>query len=92
MKTASLTDTKHRLLIDLNEGEAPQTEPIPKSGRAGARDDDRRVGLERQGLLTRGRGGVVEAILNEPPPRARPGASALNALVEEREEGAESRR
>ncbi|HEX4955308.1 MAG TPA: hypothetical protein VF017_18110 [Thermoanaerobaculia bacterium] len=87
MKPASVTGGKLRLLTDLDEAKASQTVSIPVSGPAGRPEDDRMVSLERRGLLTRGRGGVVEEILNEPPPRARTGASALQTLLEEREDG-----
>ena len=49
--------------------------------------DGRLARLERQGLIRRGTGAVSEPILESVPPRAKKGASVLDALLDEREEG-----
>lgn len=43
--------------------------------------------LERSGMLRLGRGELVERIVSEPAPRPKKGASAVAALLEERDAG-----
>jgi prevent-host-death family protein len=97
MKTASVSHTKNNLsaLIDrVKEGETivivdrdrpvARLEPVPSS--SGTAGGERVARLERAGLVRRGSGKRVRAILEEPPPRARKGADILQTLLAEREE------
>jgi hypothetical protein len=43
--------------------------------------------LERAGVLRLGRGGLIERIVSQPAPRPKKGASAVAALLAERESG-----
>jgi prevent-host-death family protein len=98
MKTVSITEAKNRLsaLIDgLKAGSSvlivdrgrpvARLEPI----RNGSKDDDdgRLARLIRNGVVRPGRGRLPRWLLTEEPPRLKGGASALEALLEERREG-----
>ncbi|MGD9932844.1 MAG: type II toxin-antitoxin system Phd/YefM family antitoxin [Dehalococcoidia bacterium] len=96
MKRASVSEAKNRLsaLLDTVKGGASvlivdrgrpvaRLEPVGRSS-AG---DDRLERLVRDGVARPARGAVPKAIWSSAPPRARKGASALRALLDERREG-----
>jgi prevent-host-death family protein len=99
MKAASITEAKNRLsaLIDIVRG--GETVVITDRGIPVARlepaakyadDDDGRIArLERAGKLRppRDPNASLEWLTKSPAPRPRDGASALEALLEERREG-----
>ena len=93
MVRVSITEAKNRFsaIIDrVREGETVVVTdrglPVAEIGPARSLSDDERLAsLERKGLLKRGRGGVPQWVLDQPPPTAR--ASVLEALLEERREG-----
>jgi prevent-host-death family protein len=98
VKKASITDAKNNLsaLIDgLKNGSAVL---IVDRGRPVARlepvthgpepDEGGRVArLVRDGVVRPGRGGAARAVLTTKPPRPKPGASAVRALLDERRSG-----
>ena len=96
MKVASITETKNRLsaLLDLvRSGETvvivdrgrPVARLVPAVGNEEAGDDEARLArLERAGLIRRGTGKRVDALLTPPPDV---GGGVLEALLEERREG-----
>lgn len=96
MKTVNITETKNRLSALLDEVRAGETILILDRGRPVARlesavgaegaTEGRLARLERQGLLRRGTGRLIEKILEEPP-RPDRGISVLETLLEERREG-----
>lgn len=97
MKKASITEAKNNLsaLLDSVRSGAPvlivdRGRPVarlePVSGLDTA-DGDRLAQLVREGIVRPGRGGALEALARTPPPRARRGASALRALLDERRQG-----
>lgn len=98
MRTVTITEAKNRLsaLLDrvragdsiliLDRGR-PVARLEPAVGAEGEEAGGRLARLERQGLVHRGSGRPVLAILNEPPASAGNGASALEALLEERRAG-----
>lgn len=98
MRMASISETKDRLsaLIDrVRHGETvlitdrsiPVARLEPVIGSETIDVSGRLARLERAGVLRRGRGGVAKEILATAPPAAERGASALMALLEEREAG-----
>jgi prevent-host-death family protein len=99
MKKASISETKNslsRLLERVKRGETilitDRDRPVARLEPVGAALAAEREGrldrLQRAGLLRLGRGGPVERILSQPAPRPnRKGASALAALLEERDAG-----
>ena len=98
MKKASISETKNRLselLERVRRGEAilitdrgrPVARLEPVGAARPAEVEGRLARLERAGLLRLGGGGLVKRILSEPAPRPKKGASAVAALLEERESG-----
>lgn len=98
MKKVSLTEAKNRLsaLIDALKGGSPVL--IVDRGRPVARleqvigheksgQEGRLSRLLRDGVVRPRRSDPPRALLNDQPPRAKTGASAVAALVEERREG-----
>ena len=98
MKTATLTETKNHLSALIDQVRHGETILILDRGRAVARlvsvlaeessaPEGREDRLERQGLLRRARAPKSPNLFNRPRPRARGGASILEALLEERRSG-----
>jgi prevent-host-death family protein len=95
MKRASITEAKNRLsaLIDgLKNGSAvlivDRGRPVARLEPATTGEDDARLlRLVRDGLVRPRRAPPPPALFSEPPPRAKAGASAVRALLEERREG-----
>ena len=98
MKTASITEANNNLsaLIDGLKSGSPvlivdrgrpvaRLEPATTGAEAG--DDGRLLRLVRDGLLRPRRAAPSPALFSQPPPRAKAGASAVKALLEERREG-----
>jgi prevent-host-death family protein len=98
MKKASITEAKNNLsaLIDgLKGGSAvlivdrgrpvARLEPVT-AGRHGD-EDARLLRLVRDGIVRPRRNAPPRSLFCEPPPQAEPGASVVNALLEERREG-----
>ena len=97
MKKASISEAKNNLsaLIDRVKGGSPVL--IVDRGRPVARlepvsdvqsdDDGRLARLVRAGIVRPARGSVSPSALRGDPPRAKKGASALRALLEDRREG-----
>jgi len=96
MRTATITETKNNLsaLLDIVKG--GETILILDRGRPVARlesaaaaptDEGRLERLERQGLIRRGKGRMREVIERITPQRTATGASAVQALLEERRDG-----
>lgn len=96
MKTATITQAKNGLsaLIDrVKSGESilildrgtpvARLEPVIGSGK----DDGRLERLERAGIIRRGVAAPPVDLIMKPGPLAPPGASVLDALLEERREG-----
>jgi antitoxin (DNA-binding transcriptional repressor) of toxin-antitoxin stability system len=97
MKKASISEAKNKLsaLIDGLKGGSPvlildRGRPVARleavSGREADRDDPLSR-LIRDGIVRPARSPLPPALLNDQPPRAKSGASALAALTEERREG-----
>jgi prevent-host-death family protein len=95
VKKVSITEAKSRLsaLIDSLESGSPIL--IVDRGRPVARlgpvtlggegsEDGRRLRLLREGLVRVRRAPPSRRLFSDEPPRARPGASAVDALLEER--------
>lgn len=97
MGSVSVTEAKNNLSAVLARVVAGEDVVIVDRGRPIARleaisrnypDPEGRVArLERAGLLAPPQGGSVDRILSEGPVRLASGASALQALIEERSEG-----
>ena len=98
MKKSSISETKNRLselLERVRRGETilitDRDRPVARLGPAesgGPEEVEGRLGrLERAGVLRRGGGGLVKRIVSEPAPRPKKGASAVAALLEERDIG-----
>ncbi len=97
MKTATITEAKNGLsaLIDrVKAGESvvitdrgvPVAVLEPAPGRVDL--EDRLAGLERRGLVRRGKGGPpLEEILRTPPPRVDGDVDIVAMLIEERRTG-----
>jgi prevent-host-death family protein len=96
MKKASISDVKNHLSawIDRVKGGSPVL--IVDRGRPVARlepaaglgsDDERLARLVREGVVRLATRGVPKELFASPPPRARKGASAVRALLEERRAG-----
>ena len=97
MKKASITEAKNNLsaLIDrlksgspvliVDRGPVARLEPATTG--AEADDDGRLLRLVRDGFVLRRRAALPPALFSQPPPRAKAGASAVKALLEERREG-----
>ncbi len=97
MKTATLTETKNNLsaLIDqVRHGETilvlDRGRPVARIESAVTADSEaegRLARLERRGLVRRARAAMPRELLAQKPPSPKKGASALAALLEEREAG-----
>ena len=99
MKKASITEAKNGLskLIDEVKAGTPvlitdRGRPVarlePITGGADADDTGRLARLIRDGVVRPSRGpGLPKSFFSEPLPRAKPGLSILDALLEERREG-----
>ncbi len=97
MKTATLTETKNQLsaLIDqVRHGETilvlDRGRPVARieSASSGTVDAEGRLArLERQGVVRRAPLPPLRDLLIQEAPKARDGATALAALLEERESG-----
>jgi len=98
MKTVSISEAKNRLsaLIDGLKSGSPvlivdRGRPVarlePVADGAQEDDDGRLARLIRNGVVRPGRGRLPRWLLTEEPPRLKGGASALEALLEERREG-----
>lgn len=97
MKKATLTETKNNLSALVDQVQHGETILILDRGRPVARleavrgegDDPegRLARLERQGLLRRGSSPLPREVLMSEAPRPADGASALEALLDERQEG-----
>jgi len=98
MKRASITEAKNNLsaLIDGLRGGSPvlivdrgrpvaRLEAVQSDPGAGA--DGRLSRLLRDGVVRPRRVAPPRGLFDEPPPQAKAGASALDALIEERREG-----
>ncbi len=98
MKRASITDAKNRLsqLIDGLKGGSPvlivdRGRPVarlePVTGVSETDSNGRLARLVREGIVRPGRASLPKGFFTVPPPRPKPGASALRVLLEERIEG-----
>lgn len=97
MKRATLTETKNNLSALVDQVRQGETILILDRGRPVARlesvlegdspSEGRLARLERQGLLRRATEDLPKQWLETRPPRARGGASALRALLDERRSG-----
>ena len=98
MKKASITEAKNNLsaLIDGLKGGSPvlivdRGRPVarlePVTSNPGAEHDGKLLRLVRDGIVRPRRAAPPRALFSDQPPCAEPGASALNALLEERWEG-----
>jgi len=98
MKKASITEAKNRLsaLIDSLRGGSPvlivdRGRPVarlePVTGDDEGDQDGRLARLVRDGLVRLRRARPPRALFSSEPPRARAGASAVDALIEERRQG-----
>ncbi|MCB1037738.1 MAG: type II toxin-antitoxin system Phd/YefM family antitoxin [Acidobacteria bacterium] len=98
MKTATLTETKNQLSALIDQVRHGETILILDRGRPVARlssvladdataSEGRIERLERQGILRRAKDPKPMEVLSAAPPRAREGASIVDALIEERRSG-----
>jgi prevent-host-death family protein len=98
MKRASITEAKNNLsaLIDGLKGGDPviivdRGRPVarlePVAGELEAGDDGRLLRLVRDGIVRPRRAAPPLALFGDQPPRAKSGASAVNALLDERRTG-----
>ena len=98
MKKSSISETKNRLsqlLERVRRGETvlitDRNRPVARLAPVGpglpAEVEGRLSRLERAGQLRLGSGGLVKRIVSEPAPRPKKGASAVAALLEERDTG-----
>jgi prevent-host-death family protein len=98
MKKASITEAKNNLsaLIDGLKGGSPvlivdRGRPVarlePVTTGLEAEHDGRLLRLVRDGIVRPRRTAPPEMLFSQQPPRAKAGASAVKALLEERREG-----
>ena len=98
MKKASITQTKNQLSALLDRVRHGETVLIMDRGRPVARlepalqegernEAGRLARLERAGILRRAISPARSRLLLEPPPKSKKGASILQALLAEREQG-----
>jgi antitoxin (DNA-binding transcriptional repressor) of toxin-antitoxin stability system len=98
MKKASVTEAKNNLsaLIDGLKGGSPvlildRGRPVarlePVTTDLEAEHDGRLSRLVRNGIVRPRRAAPPRTLFSQQPPRAKPGASAVKALLEERREG-----
>lgn len=91
MKKASISEAKNNLSALIDRVKAGSSVLIVDRGRPVARlepvsgsDDDRLVRLVRDGVVRPARGTVAKSMWASAPPRAKAGASGLQALLDER--------
>lgn len=98
MKKASISEAKNSLSALIAGVKAGGTVLIMDRGRPVARlepvtdhafdgGEGRLARLVRSGLVRPGRGPIPRSLLLQKPPRPRPGASAVDALLDERRDG-----
>jgi prevent-host-death family protein len=98
MKKASITEAKNRLSALIDSLKGGSSVLIVDRGRPVARlepvtsiresDDKGRLSrLIREGIVRPARAPLSRALLADPPPRPKRGASAVRALIEDRREG-----
>jgi len=98
MKKASITEAKNNLsaLIDGLKGGSPvlivdRGRPVarlePVTTGLEAESDGRLLRLVRDGIVRPRRVAPPQTLFSQQPPRAKTGASAVKALLEERQEG-----
>ncbi len=97
MKTATLTETKNNLSALIDQVRHGETILVLDRGRPVARIESavtapsqaggRLARLERRGIVRRAQVAMPRQLVEGEPPSARDGASALAALLEERESG-----
>ncbi len=97
MKTATLTETKNNLSALIDQVRHGETILVLDRGRPVARIESavtadsaaegRLARLERRGVVRRATAVMPRELLAQKPPAPRGGASALAALLEEREAG-----
>jgi prevent-host-death family protein len=98
MKKASVTEAKNNLsaLIDGLKGGSPvlivdRGRPVarlePVTSGLDAEPDGRLSRLVRSGIVRPRRAALPRTLFSDQPPRAKAGASALKALLEERRQG-----
>lgn len=97
MKTATISYTKNHLsaLIEqVKRGETvtildrtkPVARMVPIVSTGDAEWDRKLDDLERRGITKQDRAATIEWLLREPPPKAKPGFSITDALIEMRNE------
>ncbi|HTE84420.1 MAG TPA: type II toxin-antitoxin system prevent-host-death family antitoxin [Dehalococcoidia bacterium] len=96
MRVATITEAKNQLSALIDVVRAGETVLITDRGIPVARlepaaalgndDNGRLARLERAGIIRRGKGDPLKVLLRDPP-RTRTGASAVEALLEERRNG-----
>ncbi|MEX2557552.1 MAG: type II toxin-antitoxin system prevent-host-death family antitoxin [Actinomycetota bacterium] len=96
MRIATITEAKNKLSALLDIVKAGETVVIVDRGIPVARlepaqrshdDEGRLARLERAGIIRRGTGRYPKWLLETPPPKGKPGVSAVEFLLEERREG-----
>ena len=100
MKKASISEAKNSLsaLIDSVKGGSPvlivdrgrpvaRLEPVGGLGSSEGKEDSRLARLVRDGIVRPARGALPKTWLTTKPPRAKKGASAVRALLDERRDG-----
>ena len=97
MKTATISYTKNHLsalLEQVKRGETvtildrtkPVARMVPIVSTGNAEWDRKLDDLERRGITKQDRAATIEWLLREPPPKAKPGFSITDALIEMRNE------
>lgn len=97
MKTATISYTKNHLsalLEQVKRGETftildrtkPVARMVPIVSTGDAEWDRKLDDLERRGITKQDRAATIEWLLREPPPKAKPGFSITDAVIQEREE------
>lgn len=97
MKTTSISHLKNNLSALIDQVRAGNTilitdrnQPVAKLAPiepADQTDDQRLDELERKGLITRGGEKLLDEFFTLPRAKSKPGASVLDALLDERREG-----
>src|SRR4051812_15199243 len=59
-------------------------ELTPTAARRDESEDEKLTRLEKAGIIRRGRGSVPRWLIDEPPPKAKGGASIVDAVLDER--------
>src|SRR6185295_4052097 len=71
-----------QVVVTKNGVAVAQIAPAP--ARCDETDDEKLARLERAGVIRRGRGPVPRWLIDEPPPKAKDGASIVDVVLEER--------